>query len=98
MEKAAFFAACERGKPPGVPGTANAAVYSGGSPKGQETGRTAEMALIRSLTFGLPGGLFGLRLERGDPRLQRFIFLARQPSHFLNCLEFLALNHIEVAK
>jgi hypothetical protein len=37
MEKAAFAAARERGKPPGVPGAANAAGYSGGSRKGQET-------------------------------------------------------------
>jgi len=36
MEKAAFFAAYERGKPPGVPGAANGAGYSGGGRKGQE--------------------------------------------------------------
>jgi hypothetical protein len=37
MEKAAFSAACERGKPPGVPGAANAAGYSGGGRKEQGT-------------------------------------------------------------
>jgi len=36
MEKGGFFAACERGKPPGVPGAANAAGYSGEGRKGQE--------------------------------------------------------------
>jgi hypothetical protein len=36
MEKAAFSAACERGKPPGVPGAANGPGYSGGNRKGQE--------------------------------------------------------------
>src|SRR6185437_14719120 len=37
MEKAAFSAACERGKPPGVPGAAVARVYSGAGRKGQES-------------------------------------------------------------
>jgi hypothetical protein len=36
MEKAAFSAACERGKPPGVPGAAIGPGYSGGNRKGQE--------------------------------------------------------------
>jgi hypothetical protein len=36
MEKAAFSAACERGKPPGVPGAANGAGYSDDGRKGQE--------------------------------------------------------------
>jgi hypothetical protein len=36
MEKGGFFAACARGKPPGVPGTANGAGYNGSFPKGQE--------------------------------------------------------------
>jgi hypothetical protein len=37
MEKAAFSAACERGKPPGVPGAANGPGYSDDGRKGQET-------------------------------------------------------------
>jgi hypothetical protein len=36
MEKGGFFAAYERGKPPGVPGAANGAGYSGSIAKGQE--------------------------------------------------------------
>jgi hypothetical protein len=36
MEKGGFFAACARGKPPGVPAAANGAGYSGSFPKGQE--------------------------------------------------------------
>jgi len=49
MEKAAIFAACERGKPPGVPGAANGAVYSGEVCKGQEIkDEAAVMAIQRS--------------------------------------------------
>jgi hypothetical protein len=36
MEKAAFSAAYERGKPPRVPGAANGAGYSDDGRKGQE--------------------------------------------------------------
>jgi hypothetical protein len=34
--KRRHFAACVRGKPPGVPGAANGAGYSGSAQKGQE--------------------------------------------------------------
>jgi len=36
MEKGGFFAAYARGKPPGVPGAADGAGYSGSIAKGQE--------------------------------------------------------------
>jgi hypothetical protein len=39
-----------------------------------------------------------LLFQRGDARLQRLVLLARQPRHFLDRLEFLALDHIEVAQ
>jgi len=42
MEKAALSAAHERGKPPGVLGAANAAGYTGGGGKGQETAIIAQ--------------------------------------------------------
>src|SRR5580698_8117251 len=34
--------------------------------------------------------------QRGDAQLQRLVFLARQPRHVLDRLEFLALDVIEV--
>jgi hypothetical protein len=45
----------------------------------------------------LPSGCRGpaeLRLQRDDPRLQRLVFLARQPGHVLDRLELLALDDI----
>src|SRR6516225_5676036 len=39
-----------------------------------------------------------LRLKRCNPRLQRLVFLARQPRHVLDRLELLALHNIEVAQ
>src|SRR5215831_11579989 len=36
--------------------------------------------------------------QRGDARFQRLVFLPRQPRHVLDCLEFLALDHVEVAQ
>src|SRR5579871_3915728 len=49
------------------------------------------------MTVGL-GRPTQLCLQRGDARLQRLIFLARQPRHVLDRLEFLALHDIEVAQ
>src|SRR4051794_8312543 len=39
-----------------------------------------------------------LRLQRRDAEFQRLVFLARQPSHVLDRLEFLALDDIEIAQ
>src|SRR5262249_17781390 len=39
-----------------------------------------------------------LGLERGDARLQGLVLLAREPRHLLDRLEFLALDHVEVAQ
>src|SRR4051812_14641637 len=38
------------------------------------------------------------RLQHGDARLQRLVFLAGEPGHVLDRLEFLALDDIEVAE
>jgi hypothetical protein len=35
-----------------------------------------------------------LGLQRGDPRLQRLVFLPRQPRHVLDRLELLALDEV----
>src|SRR5262245_3586290 len=39
-----------------------------------------------------------LGFERGDARLQGLVLLAREPRHLLDRLEFLALDHVEVAQ
>src|SRR4030081_2487964 len=39
-----------------------------------------------------------LRFQHRDARLQRLVFLARQPRHVLDRLELLALDDIEVAQ
>src|SRR5215468_2729102 len=39
-----------------------------------------------------------LGFERGDARLQGLVLLTREPRHLLDRLEFLALDHVEVAQ
>src|SRR5258705_13775477 len=39
-----------------------------------------------------------LGFQRSDARFQRLVFLARQPRHFLDRLELLALDDVEVAQ
>src|SRR5262245_46494202 len=39
-----------------------------------------------------------LAFERGNPRLQRLVLLAREPRHILDRLEFLALDDVEVSQ
>src|SRR5262245_7657627 len=39
-----------------------------------------------------------LCLQRRNPRLQRLVLFARQAGHFLDRLEFLALDHVEIAQ
>src|SRR5882757_8831627 len=39
-----------------------------------------------------------LGLQRGDPGLQGLVLLAGQPGHVLDCVELLALDHVEVAQ
>src|SRR5450830_1379438 len=62
-------------------------------------GMTAERSLDRRRTRTLLGRLIGrLGLQRRDARLQGLVLLARQAGHFLDRLEFLALDHVEVAQ
>src|SRR5262249_8980635 len=98
MEKAASSAARERGKPPGVPGAANAAGYSGDGRKGQETAALAARGLADGRILGLFAGLFAFGLECGKTHLECFVLFAGKARHFLDGLEFLALYHIEVAQ
>src|SRR6201995_6177734 len=53
---------------------------------------------VRGSAARLPRRLSELRLQRGDPRLQRLVLLARQPRHVLDRLELLALDDVEVAQ
>src|SRR6185312_17175992 len=39
-----------------------------------------------------------LGFERGDPRFQRLVLLARQPRHVLDRLEFLALDEVHITQ
>src|SRR3954465_1892853 len=52
------------------------------------------------LGFRRLGLELGLKLgfERGNPDLERLVFLARQPGHVLDRLELLALDHVEIAE
>src|SRR6202011_4519582 len=43
-------------------------------------------------------GLADRRFERGDARGECLVLFARQPGHFLDRLELLALDHVEVAQ
>src|SRR5215467_6030260 len=46
----------------------------------------------------LRAGFADCGFQRRDPRGERLVLLARQPGHFLDRLEFLALDHVEVAQ
>ena len=91
--------------PPGVPEAAVARAYSGaGAAKGKKAGpksltRRRRTALAAGRAFCWRGLVASsLRLQRGDARLERLVLLARQARHLLDRLEFLALDHVEVAQ
>src|SRR3954471_6623142 len=82
--------------------------YSGGIAEIQEKRRRpADHRLFRNnrKISGLTSGRAGCRgaraelfLERRNARLQDLVVLARQPGHFLDGLELLALDQVEVAQ
>src|SRR5581483_2445540 len=62
------------------------------------TGKSRLAFAIAANGLRSAAGLAELRLQRRDPRLQRLVFLARQPRHVLDRLELLALDDVEVAQ
>src|SRR5689334_18106387 len=83
----AAHAAVPPGRPPGVLPSRGCAAYSGSDGEKQERAGPASRP-----------GFAGRGFQRRDARGERLVFLARQPGHFLDRLELLALDHVEVAQ
>src|SRR5690349_25070039 len=76
------------------PGLSRPSTFS--APKSCMPGSSPGMTRRESRLTGRRDAELGF--QRGDTHLQRLVLLAGQPRHLLYRLEFLALDHIEVAQ
>src|ERR1700719_4958776 len=70
---------------------------SGRKPPGLTAARNAARCPSRR-RIGRSAGLAKRSLQSGQACLERLVFLARQAGHVLDRLEFLALDHVEIAQ